>query len=199
MGLSNAMAENFSKVEFIKSAPSVDLAPGEKKKEVILLGRSNVGKSSLLNALTNQKIAFSSKKAGKTLYLNYFLIDKRFYLVDSPGYGYTAYGSKLDTSFSEMMEGYFRSDRKGIALLLVDSRRGAGEEEHSLIELAKKEDMPIVVVYTKADTLGQKEKALREKEAALLRNNGVECLYSYKDKRSVNELRGLISRLLTTI
>ena len=90
---------DFRKVKFVISAPTYLMGPGEHKKEIVFLGKSNVGKSTLINALVGQKIAFSSKKAGKTKLLNYFLVDDSFYLVDAPGYGYTEYGSKEDQSF----------------------------------------------------------------------------------------------------
>jgi GTP-binding protein len=75
---------DFKKVRFIISAPSLTEKPKDGKPALLFVGRSNVGKSSLINLLTGQKIAFSSKKAGKTKLLNYFLIDEAFYLVDHP-------------------------------------------------------------------------------------------------------------------
>ncbi len=185
---------DFRRTVFVKSAPSVREAPGERRKEVLLLGRSNVGKSSLLNALTGQELAYRSKKAGKTMFLNYFLVDGSFYLVDSPGYGYTSYGSREDDSFSEMMEGYFESDRKGMALLLVDGRRGIREEERDLLSLFEEEKMVSAVIYTKADTLRQQDLYRLRKEALELGESDV--LYSYKDRRSVPEIRGYIARRL---
>ena len=188
---------DFQKTVFVKSAPTVGDAPYPKKREVLLMGRSNVGKSSLINALTNQKLAHSSKKAGKTVFLNYFLVDSSIYLVDSPGYGYTSYGHRLDDSFSEMMEGYFKSNRKGMALLLVDSRRGLKDEERELIALLKEEDMGHAIVFTKADTLKQSEMAALKKEVATLDDTDV--LFSYADGRSVNEIRGYIARRIKDV
>ncbi len=186
---------DFRRTVFVKSCPSVKDAPGEWKKEVLLLGRSNVGKSSLLNALTGQQsLAFSSKKAGKTLFLNYYLVDGTFYLVDSPGYGYTEYGTKRDEDFGTMMEGYFSSKRKGMALLLVDGRRGLRDEEYELIDLCKEEGMVHAIVFTKADTLKQSDFARLRKQTDEL--SGTDVLYSYKDKRSVPEIRGYITRRL---
>jgi GTP-binding protein len=78
---------DFRKVRFIVSAPSLKEKPLDGKPALLFVGRSNVGKSTLINSLCAQKIAFSSKKAGKTKLLNYFLVDDTFYLVDAPGYG----------------------------------------------------------------------------------------------------------------
>ena len=158
-------------------------------KEVVFIGKSNVGKSTLINSLLSQKIAYSSKKAGKTQLLNYFLIDKRFYIVDSPGYGYTSYGSKKDDDFSTMMEGYFEgnSNLKG-ALLLIDVRRGIKEEEEELIEYIRSLDIPLLLIYTKCDTVGQKEMALAKKEAALYSDIGLFCSGKNADYSSLRAL-----------
>lgn len=186
---------DFRRTAFLKSCPDVGDAPKDKKKEVILLGKSNVGKSSLLNALAGRgNLAFKSKKAGKTVYLNYYLVDDSFYLVDSPGYGYTEYGSKRDEDFGRMMEGYFSSGRCSLALLLADGRRGLKEDERDLLSLFEETRTPHAVVYTKADQLKQSDFHRLKLEAGSL---GCEVLYSYRDKRSVPEIRGYITRRLS--
>jgi GTP-binding protein len=88
---------NFHDAHYVISCPDYSYRPKDDFPEVVFLGRSNVGKSSLINALCGAKIAFASKKAGKTRYLNYFLLDKKYYLVDAPGYGFTHYGSRKKT------------------------------------------------------------------------------------------------------
>ena len=96
---------NFNKAKFIKSAPTYEQKPEKNLKEIVFVGKSNVGKSSLINALIkNKNLAKTSSKPGYTKLLNYFEIDEKFYLVDAPGYGYTASGGKLLDSFSKMME-----------------------------------------------------------------------------------------------
>lgn len=156
------------------------------------MGKSNVGKSTLINSLVGQKIAFSSKKAGKTQLLNYFLIDDRFYLVDSPGYGYTAYGSKKDEVFSTMMETYFVNNPylAGVTLL-IDCRRGVMEEEESMIRYILALHLPLILVYTKCDTVGQKEMALAKKEASLFPS--LKVFYSGK-KADYSALRALLAQ-----
>ncbi len=156
------------------------------------MGKSNVGKSTLINSLVGQKIAFSSKKAGKTQLLNYFLIDNRFYLVDSPGYGYTAYGNKKDEVFSAMMETYFVNNPYLVGVtLLIDCRRGIMEEEESMIRYILALHLPLILVYTKCDTVGQKEMALAKKEADLFPS--LKVFYSGK-KADYSALRALLAQ-----
>lgn len=150
---------DFRKVRYLASYPDYRMNEGKRLPEVAFFGRSNVGKSSLINALTGVKIAYSSKSAGKTKYLNYFLLDDSYYLVDTPGYGYTAYGNKEDISFSEMMEGYMSNPNLALCVLILDSRREPNGDDLLLLDLFKKEGKNTLIVYSKGDLVGQKEKA----------------------------------------
>ena len=97
--------------------------PHKPMAEILLVGRSNVGKSSLINCLcSNKHMAKVSAKPGKTKYLNYFNVDNNFYLVDAPGYGYTASGTRHDDNFGSMMENYFENPNLKGVIFLVDSR-----------------------------------------------------------------------------
>jgi len=186
---------NFRNATFITSCLTLADRPKENYPEVIFVGPSNVGKSTLINSLTGQKIAFSSKKAGKTQLLNYFLIDKSFYLVDAPGYGFTAYGSKLDKPFAEMMEPYFANNGFLKAVfVLSDVRRGVREEEKSMIAYLKEIGVPAILILTKGDAARQSEIALAKKNADAL---GVPYLISKKNENPealrravVNAIRG---------
>ena len=107
---------NFKNTRFIKSLPSIKLKEDDKLKEVLFVGRSNVGKSSLLNCLCdNKNLAFVSSKPGHTKLLNFYNVDQKFYLVDAPGYGYSKSNISEINLFSEMMEDYF-SYRQGNGL-----------------------------------------------------------------------------------
>ena len=156
---------NFSNASFIKSCPNKDNKPQGQKPEVLIVGRSNVGKSSLINALTQKKkLAFTSSKPGHTRLLNYYDIDNRFYLVDAPGYGYAKGGIDLDQLFAEMMESYFtdNNDLK-LVLILLDARRELTPDDLEIIDYVKQNNINFAVVVTKLDKVNQKEKAALNK------------------------------------
>ena len=125
------VAINFTNATFVKSAPSLKDAPQGLFPEVLLVGKSNVGKSSLINALCNKKgLAFTSSKPGHTRLLNYYNIDNKIYLVDAPGYGFAKGGFDLDKLFGEMMNDYFsNATRLKLVMILLDSRRELGEND----------------------------------------------------------------------
>ena len=113
------MRVDFRKTKFSTSCTCVAEHPKDGLPAVLLVGRTNVGKSTLINGLTGQKLAFSSNKAGKTKLLNFFLIDDDFYLVDAPGYGSTIYANRETILFSKMMEDILKDKRlKGVIFLL---------------------------------------------------------------------------------
>ena len=152
---------NFLNATFIKSCPNRNEKPQAQKPEVLIVGRSNVGKSSLINALTQKKkLAFTSSKPGHTRLLNYYDIDNKFYLVDAPGYGYAKGGIDLDRLFAEMMSSYFdnNSDLR-LVLILLDARRELSEEDLEIVEYVKENSIPFALVITKYDKVNQKEKS----------------------------------------
>ena len=152
---------NFLNATFIKSCPNRNEKPQAQKPEVLIVGRSNVGKSSLINALTQKKkLAFTSSKPGHTRLLNYYDIDNKFYLVDAPGYGYAKGGIDLDRLFAEMMSSYFEnnSDLK-LVLILLDARRELSDDDLEIVEYVKENKIPFALVITKFDKVNQKEKS----------------------------------------
>ena len=153
---------NFKNATFIKSLTNVKEKPSGQLPEVLIVGKSNVGKSSLINALTSKnRLAFTSSKPGHTKLLNYYNIDNRFYLVDAPGYGYAKGGVDLDRLFGEMMESYFVDNKElKLVLLLLDSRREMNQNDLEILEYVRKEDIPYYVVITKLDKVPSHEKVV---------------------------------------
>ena len=139
---------NFKNSTFIKSTPSVKERPLDQFPEVLIVGKSNVGKSSLINSLCQRKaLAFTSSKPGHTRLLNYYNIDNKFFLVDAPGYGYAKGGIDLDRLFGEMMEGYFTDNPYlKLVLLLIDSRREFSENDLEILDYLKDNQIPYFFV-----------------------------------------------------
>ena len=159
---------NFNNVTFVKSCPTRKEKPQVTKSEVLIVGKSNVGKSSLINALCNKKkMAFTSSKPGHTRLLNYYDIDNSFYIVDAPGYGYAKGGLDLDRLFASMMESYFDNNNKlKLVLILLDARRELSEDDQEIINFVKESNVSYFIVITKYDKVNQKEKAALNKRLA---------------------------------
>ena len=156
---------NFSNVTFVKSCPTRKEKPQDNKPEVLIVGKSNVGKSSLINALCNRKkMAFTSSKPGHTRLLNYYDIDGKFYIVDAPGYGYAKGGLDLDRLFAQMMESYFDNNNElKLVLILLDARRELSQDDQEIIDFVRQSDVSYFIVVTKYDKVNQKEKSALNK------------------------------------
>ena len=181
---------NFLNATFIKSCPNRDKRNQKKKPEVLIVGRSNVGKSSLINALTqSKKLAFTSSKPGHTRLLNYYDIDGRFYLVDAPGYGYAKGGIDLDKLFAEMMDSYFTNnlDLK-LVLILLDARRELNNDDIEIIDYVKENEIPFAVVITKCDKVNQKEKAALNKHLKEMELTNEQVYYTSALKNNTLDL-----------
>ena len=182
---------NFKNSYFIKSAPSVNDRPSDNLPEVLIVGKSNVGKSSLINSLTVHKsLAYTSSKPGHTRLLNFYNIDNAFYLVDAPGYGFARGGVDLDRLFGEMMEGYFvNNERLRLVLLLIDSRREFSENDLEILQYLKENKINFFVVITKVDKVNQKGKSALLKRLAELEIKDNVYLTSSLETRSLDKLR----------
>jgi GTP-binding protein len=129
--------------------------PADGRPEIAFVGRSNVGKSSLLNALLGRKnLAYTSKTPGKTQQLNYFLVDRRFYAVDLPGYGYARAPKAARAEWAQLQERYLdeRGPLRGV-VQLIDSRHPPMDSDVALIERLAAAERPHLLALTKADKL----------------------------------------------
>ena len=129
--------------------------------EIAVVGRSNVGKSSLINTLIGSPIARTSRTPGRTRLVNWFEVDGKFQLVDLPGYGYAAVSRDMRESWRPLIETYLdkRTSLAGV-LLLLDVRRGAEEEELDFVPWLEAKQVPIVVAITKSDKLPKNKRML---------------------------------------
>lgn len=140
---------------FIKSSPKVGDCPKSNLPEYAFIGRSNVGKSSLINMLVNKKgLALTGSTPGKTLLINHFLINDAWYLVDLPGYGFAQRGKKQREELRAMIEGYILG-REALTNLfvLIDSRLEPQKIDIEFINWAGENGIPFSIVFTKADKL----------------------------------------------
>ena len=152
---------NFNNTTFVQSFTTKNDGRVKPLPEVIFIGRSNVGKSSLINALINRRnFAYVSKKPGYTKLLNYFAVDESFYLVDAPGYGYAKGDKTLSHAFEKMMDDYF-NDNNALKMiyLLIDSRRELSADDEAFLAFIKAKNYKLTVIFTKADKLNQSLKA----------------------------------------
>jgi GTP-binding protein len=155
--------------EFIISAVEEKDYPRDGLPQVVFSGRSNVGKSSFINALLNKKnIARVSQTPGKTRLINFFLINQSFYFVDIPGYGYAKVSHDEMIKFATMIDAYLKSKKASLAVLLLDIRRKPTEDDLLMYEFFKSFDYPVLLVLTKADKLSNnqiyKQKRVIKKE-----------------------------------
>jgi GTP-binding protein len=152
-------------IEFLVSAYQAHQYPPADKPEIAFAGRSNVGKSSLLNALVNRRsLARTSAKPGRTQALNFFCLNKNLYLVDLPGYGYAKVPLEVKKSWGKMVEHYLkvRSNLKAV-VLIFDIRRDPGEEDWNLIHWFNQYHIPVITALTKADKLSRQQALARRK------------------------------------
>ncbi len=141
--------------EFALGAASLRQLPRDGMKEVAFLGRSNVGKSSLINRLCSRKaLARPSSEPGKTRELNYYLINKTFYFVDLPGYGYARLPEQIRSSWGKLIEQYLKSrSQLSMVVQLVDARHDPTELDMMMVGWLDYYDIPFLVALTKADKL----------------------------------------------
>ena len=144
-----------SSAEFILGVANLRQLPRDGMREIAFLGRSNVGKSSLINKLCGRKaLARSSAEPGKTRELNYYLINKQFYFVDLPGYGYAKLPEQIRSSWGKLIEQYLKTrDQLSMVVQLIDSRHDPTELDLMMVGWLDYYEIPFLVAMTKADKL----------------------------------------------
>jgi len=184
------------KAEFVVSSGQPDSFPSGSLPEIAFLGRSNVGKSSLINALTGyKKLAFTSNTPGRTQTINFYRVDDKFFLVDLPGYGYARVPKGFTDQWKLLIDSYL-SNRETLVLscLIIDTRRGWMEKDLDLKRWLDHYCRPYLVVATKTDKLNQAE---QERGLRAIRKEGVEPLpFSALSGRGVREIWQAITKTL---
>ena len=181
--------------EFVLSASGPEQFPKDEYPEIAFLGRSNVGKSSLINALLGQKaLAFTSSKPGCTQAINFYRVDGPFYFVDLPGYGYARVSKEQTLEWKKLIESYLL-ERRGLALsvLVLDGRRGWMANDLELKSWLEVHGRASLVVATKMDKL--KNQSEMQRSLTSLRNSGAEVLLcSAETGRGVREIWQAITK-----
>ncbi len=191
------MAINFNKAEFTASYGTVEQLPRSIKPEVAFAGRSNAGKSSILNKLLGRKsLAQVSKNAGKTVNINFYDVGS-IYLVDLPGYGFAKVSHKEKDRWMNLIEGYFQQRRKlCLVVILVDIRLDASPLDINMVEFLTELEIPFVIALTKADKLSKSKQS--EQLQKLKQQYGLESdqfiITSATTGQGVDDLRNLVAK-----
>jgi GTP-binding protein len=150
---------NYQKVEFKLSAASAAQFPRDGYPQIAFAGKSNVGKSSVINRILQRKnFAYTGASPGKTIHINYFMVDETAYLVDLPGYGYAKVSQKEKERWGRLMESYFAEpDLITLGILIVDSRHAPTQNDITMATWFQETHCPFVVVANKLDKLKKRE------------------------------------------
>jgi len=186
--------------EFVTSAVRQSHYPPASLPEIAFAGRSNVGKSSLINTLVNRKkLVKTSSTPGRTQLINFFMINQSFMFVDLPGFGYARVPKKIQKEWGPMIETYLstRSTLKGV-VLIMDLRRIPGQQESDLINWLSHYGIPSLLVMTKTDKLKKSKQVLQQKQAAeaLQLNPEDLLLFSAKSRQGKDLVWEEISKLV---
>ena len=188
---------------FEKSSKTVNQCPDNNLPEFALVGRSNVGKSSLINSLLNNKsIAKISSKPGKTLLINHFRINDKLYIVDLPGYGYATISKKIKEDIKSIHKNYFKSRKELLyTLLLIDIRHDIQRNDIDFMEFLNKNYCPFIIVFTKSDKLkinqlDKQIKNLKKQLSVYWEDFPVMFITSSKNKTGIGEIHNFIESAL---
>ncbi|WP_462424272.1 ribosome biogenesis GTP-binding protein YihA/YsxC [Fusobacterium ulcerans] len=151
---------NVKQADFVKSAVYEKDYPEQlNNMEFAFVGRSNVGKSSLINSITGRKkMAKTSKTPGRTQLINYFKINNEFFIVDLPGYGFAKVPKEMKAEWGKTMDRYIASPRKKLVFVLLDIRRIPSQEDIEMLVYLDHHDIPFKIIFTKMDKVSNNEK-----------------------------------------
>lgn len=185
-----------NEAHLIISAASREQFPSTDQKELVFVGKSNVGKSSIINSLSNRKkLAYVGQTPGKTRLANFYHINDELLFVDVPGYGFANRSKQEQVQYANLMDDYFSEREISLMLILVDIRRGISEEDETMIDFARFHQIPHAVVLSKSDKLSRS----KAKQLAINTNNkyAVDVLL-FSDK-SVEQRDQIAEYILNTI
>lgn len=179
-------------ISFICSANNKNNFP-ETKREVVFVGRSNVGKSSLINALYKNKLAYVGKTPGKTRLINFFNIDDIYTAVDVPGYGFAKRSMDQTIEFGNMMDDYFlRKDKIKLVIMITDSRIGLTNDDLDMKDYLEDKKLRYVIVANKIDKLSNNQ--LMNNKHKLYNDYSNVIYLSAEKKKNIDELKLLIDK-----
>ena len=192
---------NYNKAEFERSYGLLSQLPESTVPEIAFAGRSNVGKSSLLNKLFNRKqLARVSSVPGKTVTINFYNLDEAKF-VDLPGYGYARLSKQELSRFGEPMEGYFQSDRNiALVVQLIDMRHPLTKDDEGMIMFLKEMNIPFIIVMTKADKLKKKayeERLKASREELAFAGNVPVVPFSSVTGQGINGIKNYIEKAIS--
>ncbi len=190
------MKINFENVRLERTVFTIEQLKTQKLPEIVFMGRSNVGKSSLINSLLNKKnLAKVSQTPGKTRSLNFFVVDEKFYLVDLPGFGYASTSKEESFRFSNLIQDYFKLSKKIILVChLMDSRVPFTRLDEIARDYVVNLKLPYCILFTKVDKLKQSEKSkLKNLAYQFMSETGFEFFfYSAKSGEGKRELQSYL-------
>ncbi len=184
--------------DFVISAAVPRQFPSDSKPQIAFAGRSNVGKSSIINTLLHRKnLVKTSSTPGKTQLINFFIINTQFYFVDLPGYGYARVPQVVTDAWAPMIEGYLKnSPALRAVVVLLDVRRTPDERDTRLLEWLRQYDIPAICALTKADKLNRQESELARRDVLERLKLSDLLITSAKGGQGIKELWGEISKRL---
>ncbi len=182
--------------EFIKGIIGTDPILEDLHKQIVFVGRSNVGKSSVINSLTGRKnLVRRSAEPGKTQEINFFLINKKFYFVDLPGYGFAKLPAKKREKLRKLIIWYltYSNARPALIALIIDSRVGFTELDKEMIKIIKECNHPFLILANKVDALKQSERVKKERLITQQAEEDPVLFYSAKNGEGKEKLLRVLS------